>query len=1055
MLDGQASTRWERIKLLFGDARQLSGQQRADYLRDAAGDDSGLRREVESLLEHADRDEGPRAGPTLGEPPSTASRPPPERIGRYRILARLGSGGMGEVHLAHDTQLDRRVALKLLPVEDEARSTQRARLLREARAAAGLNHANIATIHEIGEADGRDYIALEFVEGRSLHAVLAERRLPLAEILAIAIPLADALSYAHGRGVVHRDVKAANVMLAPGSVPKLVDFGLAKIVPAALTAERGEATDTLSIDGAILGTPGAMSPEQALGQSVDHRSDVFSFGSLLYEMAAGRPAFRGGSALGTIGAVVHAEPEPLAALRPDLPAAFIEIVARALRKRPGERFADMAACAAALRGLDPSRGPGRTGPSRSRRRLALVSAAAVALAAATAYVVYWRGQPAAAPSAAQAAPAPAHRLALVDFENLADPQDGDRFAAMLDLLLVTELSAGTGVELLSEQRLLDVARQLGHQVRRLDTDIASDVAVRAGAGTLLRGSVGRMGETCVASLELVDLATGRTRGAPRAEGRGEQAVFDMARSLARQVRVLLQAPDATESEREAIDRQLTTSLEAWRAYVRGEQALRGGDVALAAREFEQAADLDPGFALAHYRHAVALIWTGDDERGRQAKERALAFIDRLPERLGRLLTDLRPHLLSDHNAPMLSILLEFLEADPYDSDVLHMLGEIYTHSATHNDAARAADIYERLLAIDPQLSLVYEHQFNAWLRQGRLDAIRERLPAWRAVAPELVDGLQDTLALWEGRLDERRTRVGERLDLVLLADEHGALEARLPRARSAAEIEASLGDVQGVYRILELDLHANALVLQGRLQDAAVLYDRAVQIRPEIWSADGFISSLRNGCRQRRALLLQLQGDRAGARALVEAALAVQPESYRCLYFAARFALADGDRAAAEAHHERLAELTARGLSPTASFYRDAVGAERALADGAFDAAREGFGALLASRAAWLDWYVHEDVLAPLLREGLARACQGAGDAAGADAAWAALLEAGYERLRHPVPWVSALASRGMLAAERGRPDEARALLTHFLEHWGGADGPPPLVARARALLDD
>ncbi|MHC5210910.1 MAG: protein kinase domain-containing protein [Planctomycetota bacterium] len=320
-----------------------------------------------------------------------------DTLGPYELVRLIGKGGMGEVHLARDTKLDREVALKLLPRELAEDPERRARFLREARAAAALNHPNITTIHDVGEEGGRDYIAQEFLEGRPLNEILAERTLPLAELADIAVPLADALAYAHERGVIHRDLKPGNVIVTSRGHAKLLDFGLAKVLSG---EDKGrpleEQSTTLTISGAVFGTPSAMSPEQALGKPVDARADVFCFGSLLYEMAAGKPAFLGTTIQETLNKVLNSEPESLAKLRRDLPSEFVGIVAKALRKDPDERYQSMAELAADLRhfkrttdsGVVP---PAQAAPRPSSTRTALRLGGLVVVVVAVALLVHQFG----------------------------------------------------------------------------------------------------------------------------------------------------------------------------------------------------------------------------------------------------------------------------------------------------------------------------------------------------------------------------------------------------------------------------------------------------------------------------------------------------------------------------------------------------------------------------------------------------------------------------------------------------------------------------------------
>ena len=266
------------------------------------------------------------------------------RLGPYEILSLLGSGGMGEVYRALDPRLDREVAIKVLPPErmDEER---RRRFVLEARAASALNHPNIVTIHEIEYAEGRDFIVMEYVAGKSLDRLIPRQGMPLGEVLRIATPVADALARAHGRGIVHRDLKPANVIVGSEGAVKLLDFGLAKLVASPATSPEAE-TETaerpLTRAGAVSGTVGYMSPEQASGREVDARTDIFSFGALLYEMVAGRRAFAGDSAAATLAAVMREQPKAPSEVAPDVPRDLERVILRCLRKESDRRYQSMA-----------------------------------------------------------------------------------------------------------------------------------------------------------------------------------------------------------------------------------------------------------------------------------------------------------------------------------------------------------------------------------------------------------------------------------------------------------------------------------------------------------------------------------------------------------------------------------------------------------------------------------------------------------------------------------------------------------------------------------------
>jgi eukaryotic-like serine/threonine-protein kinase len=268
---------------------------------------------------------------------------PNTRLGRYEILSPLGAGGMGEVYLAHDTQLDRQVAVKILPTEIASDPQDLLRFLQEARAASKLKSANVAHIYEIGEAEGLRFIAMEYVEGQSLREKISERQLPAVDILRIALQLARALEEAHSKGVVHRDIKPENIVVTAEGEVKVLDFGVAKldaVLPSVTddTPESELATRVMTSPGVVLGTVSYMSPEQALARQVDARTDIFSLGVVLYEMATGRVPFSGSSVTETIDKIVHAQPEAVARLNYEIPAELEVIIKKALRKNRDERY---------------------------------------------------------------------------------------------------------------------------------------------------------------------------------------------------------------------------------------------------------------------------------------------------------------------------------------------------------------------------------------------------------------------------------------------------------------------------------------------------------------------------------------------------------------------------------------------------------------------------------------------------------------------------------------------------------------------------------------------
>ena len=275
------------------------------------------------------------------------------RMGHFGLLQKIGEGGMGVVYKARDTRLERVVAIKLLPESRATDAERRSRFIHEAKAASALNHPNIVAIHEVGEQDGRTFMVMEFVDGKQLNELIPRKGMRLTEALRVAVQVADALTAAHAVGIVHRDLKPGNIMVDAQGRVKVLDFGLAKVAAAAvaLTADEETRTATLTEEGVIVGSVPYMSPEQAEGRPVDARSDIFSFGAVLYEMVTGQRAFRGETRVSTLVAVVEKEPQPVSETGTEVPPELERLIARCLRKEVNRRSQHMSDVKVALEEL--------------------------------------------------------------------------------------------------------------------------------------------------------------------------------------------------------------------------------------------------------------------------------------------------------------------------------------------------------------------------------------------------------------------------------------------------------------------------------------------------------------------------------------------------------------------------------------------------------------------------------------------------------------------------------------------------------------------------------
>src|SRR5262245_16144607 len=335
--------RWRQVEQLYHSALEREDDQRTAFLAEACAGDHSLRREIESLLAHQSQAESLLETPVMEVAAKALADDRTgsmtgQSLGSYQILSRLGAGGMGEVYCARDNRLDRTVALKILPAEVAADAERMRRFVREAKAASALNHPHVATIYEIGEAEGVNFIAMEYVEGQTLAARISGRPLKVSEIVDIGSQIADALDEAHGKGITHRDIKPANVMITPRGQVKVLDFGLAKMTRALQPISNDISTQAKTEPGMVMGTVPYMSPEQALGREVDHRSDLFSLGVALYEMATGRLPFAGANSSETLDRILHAQPEAMARFNYDAPAELERIVLKCLEKDREQRY---------------------------------------------------------------------------------------------------------------------------------------------------------------------------------------------------------------------------------------------------------------------------------------------------------------------------------------------------------------------------------------------------------------------------------------------------------------------------------------------------------------------------------------------------------------------------------------------------------------------------------------------------------------------------------------------------------------------------------------------
>jgi len=459
-----------------------------------------------------------------------------ERLGQYQILAPLGAGGMGEVYVARDPSLGRKVAIKLLPVRLSGDKETLARFTREARSASALNHPNIVTIHEVGmdQGSGSPYIVMEFIDGRDLRSILSNGPLPNRRTLDIAAQIADGLAAAHEQGIVHRDLKPENVMVTKDGYVKILDFGLAKIIRPA-----GEDEDTAQLDlpgtnpGTILGTVGYMSPEQATGKPLDFRSDQFALGAILYELSTGKPAFEADNAIDTLSAILHEEVPSITRFNVQAPQPFCWIVERLLSKNADERYSSTRDLARDLRNIRDRFAtmtrseeiPRPPKVSRERITIAAIVVGALLFAGGIAYVA--RQGNSNAPGASASSPSRKY-LAVMPFKDLTGQPNGQLVVDGLAETLSARLAHFTSVQVM-RPTAADLAANANPQ----------QAGRNLGANIVLTGSMQRAGDRVRVAYEIVDLAQGTSRPGDLIEGSASE-LFTIQDKLADSIAASLQ-----------------------------------------------------------------------------------------------------------------------------------------------------------------------------------------------------------------------------------------------------------------------------------------------------------------------------------------------------------------------------------------------------------------------------------------------------------------------------------------------------------------------------------
>jgi eukaryotic-like serine/threonine-protein kinase len=669
--------RWSKIESIFHKVLEADESQRSSVIEESCAGDAELRREVESLLAHHSDSTSFIEKPAFADqvttscfrPVTSEAAPKPDltgvAVGHYRILEEIGSGGMGQVFRALDTRLHRTVAIKVLPSTHVGDPDRKRRFLQEARAASKLNHPNIITLHDMVSDGGVDYLVMEYVAGKTLKELIRSEGLPIAEAAAYAIQLVGALAVAHAAGLIHRDIKPANIMVTNDGQVKVLDFGLAKqLTPAGVDSlDAGQ-----TISGMLVGTVSYMSPEQTRGEPLDARSDIFAFGSVLYEAVTGQLPFTASSLLSTMHEISVHDPPPPSRLQPRVPAWLEQVILRCLRKRAAERYQSMAELLEAL----------RSGGVRD------------------------------ALETAGASKNPVSSIAVLPFASASG--DGEQFGDGLAEELIHALSLYDDLQV--------IARASAAAVRGHGLDIR-EIGRRLNVGVILDGSIRRAGNRLRITVQLIDVKDGHHLWSERYD-REMTDVFEVqdeiTAAIVDKLRPQLLGTRSSSAARHSED------PEAYALYLKGRHhwGRRPAGTMEAIAYFEQAAKRDPTYALAYTGLADAYntlaSWEGGVLPPGEGFQKGMSYAEQALR--------LKPELAEGHAALAYALLhyrweipeaerlfLEAIRLNPRYGPAHHWYSHLLVATGRMEESLAESKIYLNLDPADPfsQLHIMWHH----------------------------------------------------------------------------------------------------------------------------------------------------------------------------------------------------------------------------------------------------------------------------------------------------------------------------------------------------------